>query len=345
MSDDNDNDKSGLIDEIESALAGSSSNLPAIAPYRLISDGAWTDIEDRPYKDNPDSAYESEFDIQARDITESHMGPNGEQVDDLDAAFDVRQREKARENLESPHRNINPASWDRGVLGQTIEIKPGPNTTVGALTINVEGDPQLAVFWPGDDREACPITVTVQPTYPLPAGDSKIVNAVAIIEWGIHGAKFYVEVDVGTGFELSLSASSCYVKFKYPTSYMYAVGDAQTNTTYPVSASIGFYSTSRTQAVTRSGLTQSISNNSTGDDVVRPAFATSLVGFERNAAQQCTLGFYTAGGELLFQRTYAATSYITSPISLPTDCYSVRVTNDNVAPNSAVVARLIFGLF
>lgn len=284
-------------------------------PVRLVDDGATTEVAD-DYVDNPGSIFASEFDAELHDRAASHYGPDGQPVDDVDAAIQLRDRQRAREHAISPSTSINPASWDRGTLGQTVELKPGP-------TADAPGQRVMAAYWSGDDREVCPVTVTVAPAMPLPAG---IVRPVATVQWGVHGARYQADVDAGTGTELTISASSVYVSL-----YL----DAGSTVACTASASIGFYSSNRTSPVTRTAhLTFTASGNVT---VPRPAFAATVAGFESDdPAGLYTLMLVDGAGTIVGVR--AGVQHLTAPIVLPDDVIAVVVSGTGAA-------RLIFGMF
>ena len=300
-------------------------------PIHLVSNGGdTTSIVEGPYDDNPGSAFASEFDV----ILDRHAAVNAAfPTNDLDAHTQLQAEQRAAENAVAPFTCINPASLDRGNLGQSVLLKPGISP---ATSVFLDGDPQMVAFWPGDDREACPVTVTAAPQLPY---STSIVRAVANIKWGCHGAKFEALVDIGSGFELSINASNVYLS-------LYLEGGDFTGSTPAsmgeqiVAGAIGFQQASHQQAVVRS--VRSIGNVAGTFTALRPAFATSLLSFERgDTGGPTTLNFLDQNGTTIFIRTYPAATYVGSPISLTSEIAAVRVTNGG----AATPFTLIFGLF
>lgn len=301
--------------------------------HLAVSGGDTVSIMEGPYDDNPGSAFASEFD----EILDRHAAVNAAfPTNDLDAYTQLQAQQRAAENAIAPFTCINPASADRGNLGQSVLLKPGRTISTSVFA---DGEPQLVANWPGDDREACPVVVTAAPALPY---SSNIARIVAKIQWGVHGAKFEVLVDVGTGFELTISASNVYLSL-YLEGGDFTTSGAATETDTLASGAIGFQQADHQQAVVRSVRSAGLVTGAGGGFTVsRPAFATSLLSFERSdTGGPTTLTFRDQNNTTIFVRQYAALAYVGAPISLPSEIASVFVTNGGA--DSKIT--LVFGLF
>lgn len=305
--------------------------------HLFISGGNTTSIMEGSYQDNPGSDFPSEFD---------HLLDNYARADanspanDLDMHVRVRDIEQAEANAIAPFACINPASFDRGNLGQSVLLKAGALVNPLIVSIFADGEEQMVAFWPGEAREACPVTVTAAPVLPYSAG---IVRAVAVIKWGVHGAKFEVEVDLGTGFSLTINASNVYLSLYLEGGTFTGGSGAATMVDQIVAGSIGFQQADHQQPVVRSVPSAGTVAAAGTFTVLRPAFATSLLSFERgDISGPTTLAFRDQNGTTRFTRQYGALVYIDTPISLPGEIASILVTNGGAA---ATNINLVFGLF
>ena len=310
------------------------------APTHLLEDGATTEVID-PKQDEEVVEYMTDgassnvlggvmADVLGADAAEDVLGGSSLSMpfssplsnkDDLDHAIDMKQRQDAADRRDVPFVGVNPASWDRGVLGQTVLLK---------FLAGGDGPVQQIVFWPGDPRESCPVTVTIAPVLPLP---TLSVSPLASIRWGTHGAFFNANIDIGTGFQLTLSASSVYV-----SAFLVDGSLADLN----VAASIGFYAMNRTSPVFRTDRFKNLAGLASVD-YTRPAFTSTIVGFERSdATASFSLTFLDVAGVSLGQHTIVGNSYLTYPITLPSFCATVRVTNNSAG---AVSGTICYGMF
>lgn len=300
-------------------------------PYRpvgLVNNGAFTEIVDEgTFFDNGDSLYETDFqqELEMRSRSE-HI--DGLPLDDLDAKFRLQELDRAAIDAKSPSVSLAPASWDRGVLGGIATAQPNPTSTL-------PGDLNQVVFWPGDDRESGPVTITLAPkpgVFQSPTTSLLPVSrSVARVNWGTKNGQFTADVDVGNGIEFSIEAASVYVS---------VYQDAGSTISQNLMASIGFYSATRTCTATRTAYLSILSGAT--ENVIRPNFATTIIGFERyDSTAQYVLDMLDINGTLIGQRVVPPSAYLITPIVLPNDCYSIDVTNNGSLGDS----RLIFGLF
>lgn len=297
-----------------------------------VNKGDTVSIMEGPYEDNPGSDFASEFDH----IMDMHAAAQAASpTNDLDAHVRLEAAKREEENELAPFTCINPVSLYRGNLGQTVTLKPGATLSTSVFA---DGDPQLVSFWPGDDREVCPVTVTAAPVLPY---SSNILRAVAVIKWGVHGAKFEVRIDVGTGFEVTINASNVYLSV-YLEGGDFSGSSPADVSDHLVGGAIGFQQSDHQQPVIRSINSNGTIQNGGTFTALRPAFATSLLSFERSdISGPTTLNFLDQNGTIRFVRQYAALAYIGSPISLPGEIASVQVSNGGAGTN----LTLVFGLF
>lgn len=332
MSDDNHNDPfDDLLDGRDDLDALISSDISDDDRSQVRTNGATTDILDTElfHGDGGDSRFQSdwEHDLELRE--ESSYGPDGEVLEELDQKFKYDVLKRSEEESEFPRSSINPSSWDRGSLGDQVTLTPGrPTTADGAI--------QPMAYWPGDDRDVCPVTITVAPVILDPTvAVGGVVRAVARINWGTKNGRFQMDVDIGIGFQLTLEASSVYVS---------GFLEANSTVNWNVHASIGFYTTARPVPVTR---TAYVSNSATGApgvvNVTRPSFASSMTFMRQLATDTYTISFLDANLTTIGQRDVAASAYVETPIPLPNDCFIVQVVF-NAGGAAPRLSRVVFEL-
>lgn len=270
--------------------------------------------------------------LEARE--EAHIISGG---DELGAIAHLRTRQRVAENEAVPARSINPASWDRGLLGGTATFDPTVLQTTDNTTGSAKGGEVIqVVHWPGDDRETIPITVTFQP-YSLPSfgASTKIMRPFARIQWGTRNTQFQADVDIGVGEAITLAASSCYVSLGM---------DSGSNLAYTLGAAISFYATSRPVQATRTMYLTMDNSGGADSTFIRPQFSTSILGFDRaDPTTQWVLKFKDFANTLIYERLIAPNTYLTSPIYLSNDVAFLSV---NVSGGSGSdTTRIIWGLF
>ncbi len=276
----------------------------------LESGGATEIVDPRVPRDNPGSLFESEFDGVLEKESAAQVDSTGHPVDDLDQQIQIREAEHRESNSQSPHVCVNPVSWDQSLLGSTVTLR--------RATVSTNSGPiaRLA-FWQGESRDACPVTVTVGVPNGLVVPGASVLP-IARIEWGVHGGKFVAEVDMFSGAEFTVVASSIYVSGFLENASLDSLD---------VTASIGFRTTQRTAPVLR---TKSITSGSTTTiTVTRPPFASAIYGFDRETvANQYTLTLLDGDGNVTARRVIAANAYLTTPIPIPGNCTQVQITNN-----------------
>jgi len=300
---------------------------------QIIETGADTRIADDELfeGDGGENAFQDDFTHFLEQNEEAAFGPDGQPLDDMDHKFNLREMQKAEDNEEAPFRSVGPTTWDRGVLGGIYQVQPAVVTTNAGPLIE-------AVFWPGEDKESRAVTVTIQPEQPLevsPVSGSVIIRPTARINWGTRNGKFQADVDVGTGFEFTLSASYIYVSLGL---------DGGSNTAYNLLAGLSFYSASHTRPALRTTYLDSQGSGAGGlVNIARPAFANTIEAFDRSDfTAGYTLDFKDINGVKIGQRIIAASTTLAVPLMLANDVRSIDVTNSGAGGTSS---RLVFGLF
>lgn len=321
-----------LLDQINRELGNDvveASEDEIVSPFdrevHLIDDGGLTEIADTELRQGGggDSIFADDFTHMVEQRERAMFGPNGEPLDDFDQNLMIReqQRREIAEQGDDTHQTNNPSSWDRGLLGGNVIVQPG--------TATAQGQTQTVAYWPGDDFETLPVVVTIAPLMPLPAGAQ--VRPFARVRWATRNGEFTAEIDCGTGMQFCITASSVYVD----------VGqDAGSNQQIQVYGALSYWGTNTATPAYRTSYIDSIGIAATVN-VKRPAFATTLFGFERASNGAYTLNFRDINGTLIGSRSYAAANYIINPISLPNDCASIDVVNGSGGIDTV---RLVWGL-
>jgi hypothetical protein len=317
-----------VMDDLNRAY---SVEIPDEQHVHLVDDGAFVEVMDRDLieGDTPtgvDSAFQTDFEHEFEMREAAYKGPDGQKLDDLDHAINLRHMQREEAAKEAPHRNINPPSWDRGKLGGGYLLRPGVPTSAAGLQ-------QLLVHWPGDDREVVPVVVTANPLNPLPTSGF-VLRPFINVKWGNNNGEFEADIDVGTGVQLAISASSVYVT---------AGLDALSTTDLFVSAAIGFYSADKACQAARTSYLDAIASGATTAGIARPRFATTIASFLRSdVANAYTLNLKDANGTIIGAIAVAANTIVTN-VPLPNDCRTVDVVNGG-AGGSTPSARLVWGL-
>ena len=240
---------------------------------------------------------------------------------DLAQMVGVEEAQKQKAISEAPYRRINPPSAYQALLG-------------GTGVVFVGQDPQQVIFWQGENVEALPVSIMLWPQTLTSAGGVS-VRPFARIDFGTRDGRVRVDVDLGTGTQLCVPASTVYVSVGVEV----AAGVTGTISSR-LSASIGFYPIVRTAPITRTSYLDSIAAAAT-QTITRPAFANSIIGFERlDTTAQYTI-LFNANLVNVSRHIIAANTYLTAPIYLSNDITEVVVTNNGGGTDQA---RLVWGL-
>ena len=287
-------------------------------PTSLLDDGAFVRVADHEVMtgnyDGGDSAFQSdtERDLQLR--AESMIGPDGQVLDELDAATmfqELRRRDRA--DLVTTV-SLSPPSAAHALLGGSALCQPGdPTTLAGRL--------QQVVFWAGDDLESTPCTITLgQVKAPVVSGGGSVkIRPVARVTWGTRTASYSVDLDIGTGAQLTVCASSVYV------SCYLDVGSTQAT---ELCASLGFYSSTPRNPATRTIYFDGLGTSSPVS-TPRPTYSNQILNVTRSVnGAALTLRFFDSSGAVIGVQTILANTALASPIVLPNDCTLVDLATD-----------------
>jgi len=254
---------------------------------------------------------------------------------------------------------INPPSAYRALLGGKALCSPGQA-------------PVEVINWVGDDVEATPVTITVSPypaiyRGPAVAALTQTGFGFARIQWGTRDSLHTVDVDVGSGFQVTIAASVVYVSV-----FLDPLSKLLDNTKFGISASLGFFTGNRTRPLTYTDIFEStppsINVEVTGASNAqatfnRPYFASHvklLVGLslpfpaDMAALPPVLLSMFSLAGQNVVGGAAGFTSvppggeatvnfFAQLPsLQLPNDCVKVIVTQ-NIA-TFPLVGRLIWEL-
>lgn len=123
--------------------------------------------------------------------------------------------------------------------------------------------------WEGTDAETGPVTITVGLRNPLIV-NTLVVRPFAYIRWGAYGANFEVEIDIGTGRQLTVNASMIEV--------IVALDALTANNAAQVQmlANLSFKPMVRTSPLIRTRYIDSATQN-TANNIVVPPFAIGIL--------------------------------------------------------------------
>lgn len=270
-----------------------------------------------------------ELSARIRQREEAVEGSGGEELVMLQNAD---QAQKKALTSAAPYRNINPESAYNGLLG-------------GRAVVPFGSPPIQVINWVGRDIEALPVTISIFPigdgiALVDPAGISYAQNQIAYarITWGTRDGLQSVDVDVGTGVQLTVNASVVYVSVGNSLS---EDGSPLTDTPASVAASIGFYTGSKDAPVIYTNY-DLIGASPDTHVFKRPSYASHLY-FERSDIRDAfTLTFRYSAGANSYVRAIAANAYLENPVKLSNDVKEVLVANNGTHTNEV---RVMWGLY
>ncbi len=287
----------------------------------LSSDG------DLAAEDQPRSDDETDDDLASivsqREV--AAIGSDGRPVSD----FKMLQRADAVKNQQIAERaayvRVNPESAYTGLLGGQVEIPAG----AGA-------DQQMVINWVGEEVEATAVTISLYPTMnftPYPSVLAALPKGIATIRWGTRNGTQEAVVDIGSGCQFTVTASSVYVSVGHAVSSLGILN----NVPIRLNASLGFHTCVKNTPLTYS----SYIINTSPVVCARPPYASHVYFDRENTAAAWTLDFMNSFSAISYSRIIAANTYLTEPVKLSDDICGVTVTNGGAAAS----ARLIWGLY
>jgi hypothetical protein len=286
-----------------------------------------------PQSEDNASEYEvigDEFSERLKQRQDAAVGADGHPVGDLAMLAGVQQAQQKASEKVAPFVNTNPATAFRALLG-------------GRFTVDVQKPPFQVINWVGEDVEAKPVTITLSPI--IDSADTNYAQvASAYVMWGTRDGIQTAEIDIGHGIQFTLVASTIYVSIGLPSNY--GVPGANQNVfggTVNIAASMGFYTTAKNAALTKTNPMIRMDNTVVTAIVPRPAFASHIYFERQDPTTQWTLTFLDTSGIIAYERIVLANTYL-SEVKLANDVNFVKVTT-TAGGFSTYSARLIWGLY
>jgi hypothetical protein len=289
----------------------------------------------RPRTRGPNPSFlESDVEMQHREMDESAVGPDGRLLGGIEQHVQYREIVQERERRISPPVNVVPESAYRGMLGRKYLILP-KNVVAGIPQPETQERVEEAVRWSGRPTETLPVSVAWQPL-----SDPANVDAFVRISFGTRDGTQVVDIDMGHGGQLTLPASTVYV------SVGIRAGSTIPLAGFALSASIGFFTVTRTSMLTRTEIF-SLAPLSFAS-ALRPKFATSIWIQRGDYISQINYSLRAANnaiitGGVILASTVLASNDLTNWIPLPNQCASVLFAVSGGSPGPANYA-IIWGL-
>lgn len=303
----------------------------------------------RPYTDASNHFTEEDLDLSSDGDLAAETQPSSDEETDDDLASIVSQREVAAigsdgrpvsdfkmlqradavRNQQIAERakyvRVNPESAYTGLLGGQVEIPAN------------SADQQMVINWVGEDVEATPVTISLYPTEtfsPYPTALTALPLGIATVRWGTRNGTQEAVIDIGTGCQFTINASSVYVSVGHAITPLGVANNAPIR----LNASLGFYTCQKNSPLT---YTSYIFNTGTTQSCARPPYASHVYFDRANTTVQWTLDFHFSTSGVAYSRIVAANAYLTEPIKLANDICGVYLTN----AGAAAMARLTWGLY
>lgn len=275
--------------------------------------------------DSTDGLFRDDFVELARRRAAAAYGPNGEILDDFHQRFMEQQAEHGELQQAAPFSRDNPVSVLNGLLGGNASVMPGQFVEV--------------VNWQGEDAETTSCTVTLgQALYSPAAQVQPQLRPFARVQWGTRGFLVEADVDIGTGTQFTIGASSVRVQVSQdqPDSGSVAAPVALT-------AMLSFRQVTRGAIPTRTAYLSNATNiPNAASFVTVPLYAKTVAFWRGGPGGQYAfkLHFIDSSGVDVYQYTVAANAFMT-PIEFSGDIVQIAVENTTPGVNNG---RLVFGL-
>ena len=271
---------------------------------------------------DPDETFEDEFEERLDEHEQAKQDVLGE---DGDLAVLARRDHIRNSKLRAraPWSRINPESAYSALLGGQQSLAPGQA-------------PIMVARWEGENVEACPVSVVLSPTQgvnPATQAPGNPYRPFARIQFGTRDSLSTVDIDLGSGVQLTLPASVIYV---------YLGLDANSVIGSSLTAGIGFYTIERSTQIHRTSYIDGQLPTAGGDVTVpRPSFAQSVSFYRTDHAAAYTLLFLDVTGQTVYAVTLAGGADFLAPIELAGDVLSVKVQYAGAGTSNS---RLIWNL-
>lgn len=241
----------------------------------------------------------------------------------------VSLRERAWEQAGklAPYVRVNPQSANKGTLG-------------GQQRVFLNGPAIQVAWWAADtDTETTAVTITLAPVEQVltTIQASKTFRPIGIIQFGTRGFSVKAEVDIVTGTQFTVNASSVILQVGFDSS---TAGDPASDNML-LAGMLSFLPTTRPTIVTR---TKYLDNPGAGVTslIPVPPFANNAIFWRDPLGEAVTLKFLDKGGDILYTFVLAGGSVMATPIAIAGDVVNIAVTDTGGA--GIVRGRMIFGL-
>lgn len=250
-------------------------------------------------------------------------------------------------NAEAPFQRINPPSVLKGISGNVAQCQVQELNAAGTNTPNLA---QIA-YWPGDDAEAMPLTVTMGNVGIYSTGSfieapntTAPIRPFLVLQYGTKGFSLRLEVDLHQGCQFTVGASQATLQVGLD---LVGHGLFQNFPTVPLTGMFSFWASQKSTPMTRTRYIDDLAAGAVSSVIAVPAFAMDLVVV---ASQQLgaassppfsVLVVDSSGGRVASAVVAADTEM--PPLRLPNDAAAVVITN-NFGGLTAANFRAVFGL-
>lgn len=283
------------------------------------------------------------------DIADEVMGATPG-ASSLDQKVSLRERKLSDLSAKAPFRRINPPSVLAGSLGNQANLAIGPGGfifpigTRSGVRFGTYRMPTVQVAnWAGDDAETIPVTVILAPVAQQRPTQTLPVWPFGIVQFGTRAISIQAEVDLATGTQFTVNASSVTLQVGLETGgdFVAPTVVAQEN----LAGMLSFYPTTHTPAVTRTRILYQDLVPGVPVTLTIPIFSRNLT-FVHNVSANTAylLSFLDSQGNTTYEFPIPANTYPLTPIPLATDTVSVKVSRTDAFPAEQSQERLIFGL-
>lgn len=276
-------------------------------------------------------SYRDDWDVEVDNNEKAQVGPRGEITgDDFDAAFRLKEMEKAEQQKAAPPVSINPPSASKAILGgiATLQIP------VGSL-VDVQ---QEVCAWVGEfDIETTSVTVSLgvagqpfnNPANVLP------IRAYAIVSFGTRGTLIPIRVDIGAGCQFTVSGNEVRVTLALDAASQSWSG-ITVSPQVQLSAMLSFQTTQRQAPIICTHYISALAN-AASVTLALPVFAKLIRIAVSNPLTVVAVQALDSSGNVL--ETIAAGG--TQQLPLSGDTAAIKVTNSSGGTSNV---RFIYGL-
>jgi hypothetical protein len=293
-------------------------------------DGASTEILDRR---SPEPG-EDDF---AEMIDQRHAAMEEAGGDDLARDVILQGTQHAELNAQAPFTRINPPSVVNNPLGNQVQIS-GPDRSVGLPAYT---DPILIARWDGNDAETTSVTAVFGPvgsfqtslSNPINGTPPKGIRPLGVVQFGTRGWLMTAEVDIMTGAQLSVCASTMLL-------FVRATG---TGGPFPCTAMISMGPCVRTGPLTRTVYWNALAGgNATTSEIPIPPFAKNVWVTRDNGQPAFTINIDNGNQNTMYSQSVAVSTLFGDPLPLTGDAefFNIVNTSANTTANFWAIFQL-----